>query len=81
MPRARSLLCFSRLLTLLSLLKDEATASHPLVAHMLVVMNAAWISAFALMAAVAAVGALCNELIRPNLGETFQLAFTDPGSA
>ena len=60
-------------------IEDEATASHPLVAHMLVVMNAAWISAFALMAAVAAVGALCNELIRPNLGENFQLAFTDPG--
>jgi len=60
-------------------IEDEATASHPLVAHMLVVMNAAWILAFALMAAVAAVGALCNALIRPNLGENFQLAFTDPG--
>merc|ERR1712060_723781 len=58
---------------------DDATMTYPLVAHMLVVMNVVWISAFALMAATAAVGALCNELIHPNLGLNFQLAFTDPG--
>lgn len=57
---------------------DEAAASHPFMVHTLAVINWLWVSCFALMAAVAAVGVLCTELMHPPPGRNFQAAFKDP---
>jgi len=57
---------------------DEATALHPFMVHTLAVVNWIWISCFALMAAVAAVGVLCTELMYPPPPSSFQAAFAAP---